>query len=390
MFCRFRLLFIAIIIISGTITSAVRAQSAEIITPSQFMILIDHDTAMTLYEKNADALMKPASMAKLMTTYIAFQQIKDGGLKLDDMFIVSQKAYKRGGSRTFIEFGEQVSVADLLRGVIVQSGNDAAIALAEGLAGTEDAFAQQMTETAKELGMENTIFGNATGWPDEITRTTARDLAILSRALIAEFPELYKLFAEKTFTFNDIKQSNRNPLIGNVNGADGLKTGHTMDSGYGLAASAERDGQRLIMVINGLNSKTERKQEGIRLMNLAFRVFKKFTLLDSNEILAEAPVLLGLKSSVALSVPDTITRVMRRKDHTALVQNITIAREIKAPVSKGQRLGEVVLTIGDDVERYPLVAMSDVEQLPLHRRLIAFLEYIIFGYLSPPQTGAGQ
>ena len=184
--------------------------------------------------KNADAPMKPASMAKMMTTYIIFKQLSEGSLKFDDKLIVSEKAYKKGGSRMFLEQGSQVTIGELLRGIIVQSGNDAAIVVAEGLAGTEDAFAEEMTLRAQELGMKNTVFGNATGWPDEVTTTTARDLAILSQALIRDFPDLYPIYAEKSYEYNGIKQNNRNPLIYNMDGADGLKTGHTNDSGYGL------------------------------------------------------------------------------------------------------------------------------------------------------------
>ena len=194
------------------------------------------------------------SLTMFRCTILIFKQIKDASLRLDDKFIVSEKAYRKGGSRTFLEIGSQVSVSDLLRGIIVQSGNDAAIVVAEGLAGTEEAFAEEMTLTATKLGMMNTAFGNATGSPDEITTTTARDLAILARAIITEFPELYKIFNEKSFTYNDIKQGNRNPLLYALDHADGLKTGHTEESGYGLTASAERDGQRIILVLNGLGS----------------------------------------------------------------------------------------------------------------------------------------
>lgn len=374
-FFRLKLVAAVVLVAFGMAAGA----RAEIITPSKFVMIMDHASGTVLYEKNADAPMKPASMAKLMTTYILFKQIKDGSLKMDDRFIVSEKAYRKGGSRTFLELGSQVTVEDLLRGIIVQSGNDAAIVVAEGLAGTEDAFAEEMTLTAGKLGMENTVFGNATGWPDAKTTTTARDLAILSRALITDFPELYKIFAEKSFTFNNIKQPNRNPLLYAMDEADGLKTGHTEESGYGLTASADRDGQRLIMVINGLTSMKERKQESIRLMNLAFRTFRTYTLLDQNEVLTDAPIIMGVEATVPATAGETLTRVMPRKDHDKIVRSIELMPEIKAPIAPGQRLGEIVLTMGDTVERYPLVAARAVDELPFYRKIGAFFHFLIFG-----------
>ena len=283
---------------------------AEIITPSEFVIIMYHESGDILYEKNADAPMKPASMAKMMTIYIVFKQLDEGSLKMEDKLIVSEKAYRKGGSRMFLEQGSQVTIRELLRGIIVQSGNDAAIVVAEGLAGTEDAFAEEMTLRAKELGMTNTVFGNSTGWPDEVTTTTARDLALLSQAIIRDFPELYQIYSEKSYEYNGIKQNNRNPLIYNLDGADGLKTGHTDESGYGLAASAEIDGQRIIMVVNGLTSSSERKMESVRLMNLAFRTFKKYEILKEGEIVGNAPVYMGVAESIDLIPQESYTRVL--------------------------------------------------------------------------------
>jgi len=240
------------VVLALSMMMAVSAR-AEIMSPSEYVMIMDFDNGDVLFEKNADEAMKPASMAKMMTVYLLLDRLKNGGLTMDDTFLVSEKAWKKGGSRTFLEPGSQVKVSDLLRGIIIQSGNDAAIVVAEGLAGSEEAFAERMTEKAAELGMSNTVFGNSTGWPDTVTTTTARDLAILARALISEFPEQYVIFKETGFTYNNITQSNRNPLIYSSEGADGLKTGHTEASGYGLVGSAIRGDQRMIIVVNGLS-----------------------------------------------------------------------------------------------------------------------------------------
>lgn len=357
----------------------VRSASAEIITPSEFVMLMDFDSGDILYEKNADAPMKPASMAKMMTIYLIFQQLKDGSLKMDDKFIVSEKAYKKGGSRMFLEQGTQVTVSDLLRGVIVQSGNDAAIVIAEGLAGTEDAFAEEMTMRAKELGMVNTVFANSTGWPDERTITTVRDLAILAKTLIEEFPEYYKIYSEKSFTYNDIKQPNRNPLLYSMDSADGLKTGHTNESGYGLTASAVVDGQRLILVVNGLSSSKTRKTESTRLMQLGFRTFKKYDLLVEGDVVGSAPLWLGAEELIDLVSPATVSRVLDRKTHSAITSRTNWVDPINAPVTKGQELGEIFITVDGVETRYPLVAAKDVGKLPIHKRIGAFFKYLIFG-----------
>ena len=244
------------------------AQILDITTPAKQVVIYDHETDEILFEKNSNNLMKPASMAKVMTSYIVFDKIKDKSLKMSDTFLVSEKAWKMGGSRTFLELNSNVSIRDLLLGLIVQSGNDAAVVLAEGISGDEEAFAREMNRYAKLLGMQNTYFTNSTGWPHPDLQTTAKELAILSKKLIDDFPDLYKLFEEKIFTYNKIKQSNRNPLLYTMSGADGLKTGHTMESGYGLIGSVKRNNRRVTIVINGLNSKKQRTFESKRLFNI--------------------------------------------------------------------------------------------------------------------------
>ena len=376
----------AIVLVLGLMMGITGTARAEFITPSEFVIIMDHESGEVLYEKNADAPMKPASMAKLMTTYIIFKQLSEGSLELDDKLIVSNNAYRKGGSRMFLEQGSQVTIGELLRGIIVQSGNDAAIVVAEGLAGTEDAFAEEMTLRAQQLGMTNTVFGNSTGWPDEVTTTTARDLAILAQALIRDFPDLYPIYAEKTYEYNGIKQNNRNPLIYNMDGADGLKTGHTSESGYGLAASAEIDGQRIIMVVNGLTSSSERKMESLRLMTLAFRTFKRYEIVRTDKVVGQAPVYLGVSDNIDLIPKESYTRVLARKSHASMTTKTDWPNPVNAPIKKGQEIGSITVTIDDKPVRIPLVAAHDVDQLPIHRRIGAFFKYLIFGAETVPQN----
>lgn len=352
---------------------------ADIMTSSEYVMIMDYDTGDVLFEKNADQPMKPASMAKIMTVYILFEYLKDNDLTMNDEFIVSEKAWKKGGSRTFLEPGSKVKIADLLRGIIVQSGNDAAIVVAEGLAGTEDAFAQIMTEKAAELGMENTVFGNSTGWPDDVTTTTARDLAILGRSIISEFPEYYPMFAESSFTYNKITQPNRNPLIYGVAGADGLKTGHTEESGYGLVGSALRGDQRVVMVLNGMSSIKERKNEGIRLMDLTFRSFKKETLIKQGDILGYSSVWMGQRGVVPLTVGADISKVMDKETAESVTQTMDWPSYISAPITKGQELGRLTLNISGKDYHYPLVAAEDVIDLSFYRYPGAYIHYLIFG-----------
>jgi D-alanyl-D-alanine carboxypeptidase (penicillin-binding protein 5/6) len=352
---------------------------AEIMTQAEFAVIMDYESGDILFEKNADAPMKPASMAKLMTTYLLFEQLQNGSIRFDDKFLVSEKAYRKGGSRMFLEIGDQVEIADLLRGIIVQSGNDAAIVVAEGLAGTEETFAEEMTERAKSLGMSNTVFGNSTGWPDEVTTTTARDLAILAQAMIKNHPEFYGIYSEKTFTYNKIKQNNRNPILYTMDGADGLKTGHTEESGYGLVASAVINGQRMIMVLNGLDSSKTRKSESLRLMTLAFQTYKKFDLIVAGEEVKKVPVWMGVEPGVPLVSPETISKVMSRTMHKTVSQRVVFPDQIDAPIKKGQNIGQVFLSVDGVETAYPLVAGKDVDQLPFFDRIGAFFKYLIFG-----------
>jgi D-alanyl-D-alanine carboxypeptidase (penicillin-binding protein 5/6) len=328
--------------------------------------------------------MKPASMAKIMTVFITFQRIKEGGLSLDDTFLVSEKAWRKGGSKTFIEVGKQIAVSDLLHGVIVQSGNDAAIALAEGISGTEDGFAEEMNFTARKLGMLNTVFKNATGWPHPDQTTTARDLNILATAMIREFPAdeyplLYPMFAKKEFTFNGIKQGNRNPLVYGTEGADGLKTGHTEESGYGLVGSAQRRDQRVIMVLNGMTSKKQRSSESRRLVDLIFREYRHYLLYEAGEVVDRANVWLGEDAHVDLVLKDRLDLVISRAERRKMKVTLQWLDPLPAPLVKGDVVGKLVLDLPGKSNSYELLVGESVEELGLFDRIGAALKYLIFG-----------
>ena len=351
-------------------------------TVAKQAIMIDPDTGQIILEKNADELMKPASMAKLMTIYIAFEKIKNKSISLDDKFIVSEKAWKKRGSRTFLEPGQTVSVEDLLRGVIVQSGNDAAIVLAEGISGTEDIFSDLMNSVARELKMKNTIFKNSTGWPDPLQNTSSRDLSILALNLIKKFPDLYKMFAEISFTYNGIKQGNRNPILYNnlVFGADGLKTGHTQESGYGLVASAKRDNLRFILVLNGMTSMRQRKQESSRLLNSAFREFKKLKIYNLNETVTKAKVFLGESDNISLIVKDEISLLLNSVEQREMKVKAKWEDPISAPVSKDTVLGTLTIEIPNKtVLSYPLYAGNNIQKQGFIKRIGSTIDYIIWG-----------
>ena len=366
-----------------TVGSAI-SKAAEIDSSAEFAFVTDFGSGKVLMEKQPDALMKPASMAKIMTVYIAFERIADGSLSLDDTFLISEKAWRKGGSKTFVEVGKEVSVRDLLYGVVVQSGNDAAIAIAEGISGTEEGFAEEMNYVARKLGMENTVFRNSTGWPHLEQHTTARDLNILATALIREFPankypELYPMFAEKDFTYNGIKQGNRNPLVYGTQGADGLKTGHTAESGYGLVGSAHRDGQRVVMVLNGMKSMKQRSSESRRLINLMFREFKLYRFYDKGQPVDRANVWLGTKNKIDLVLEEPLHLVMARSDRRKMKVSVNWNDPVPAPITAGQAIGTLVLELPSGKTTYPLLAAENVDGLGMFDRVGEALKYLIFG-----------
>jgi serine-type D-Ala-D-Ala carboxypeptidase (penicillin-binding protein 5/6) len=348
-------------------------------------VLIEATTGKVLFEKNADRPMPPASMSKMMTIFMLFERLRDGRLSLNDTFQVSKNAWRKGGassgsSTMFLLPGKRVNVEDIIRGIIIQSGNDACIVIAEGLAGSEEAFAVEMTERAKEIGMHNSLFKNATGWPHPEHLTTVKDLAILSQKLIESFPEYYHYFSEKSFTYNGIKQNNRNPLLYKDMGSDGLKTGHTQQSGYGLAASVARHGRRLILVINGLPSKKARSREPERIIEWGFREFENYKMFKAGEVVETAAVWLGTKPSVPLIIEKEMTLTLPRKSRRQMKVVVSYDGPLPAPVVQGTPVGNLRVTapgISDVV--VPLIASENVGRLGLVGRLGAALNFIVWG-----------
>jgi len=352
-------------------------------TPAKQVILYDHEIKKILFEKNSNDIMKPASMAKIMTAYIVFDRLQEGSLSIEDKFVVSKNAWRKGGSRTFLKLNSEVTISDLLMGLIVQSGNDAAIVLAEGIAGSEEDFALQMNQYANSLEMNNTFFTNSTGWPHEELKTTAYDLIVLTEALINNFPKLYKLFVEKEFTFNNINQPNRNPLlIGRykVPGTDGLKTGHTNESGYGLIGSVVRQKRRITLVINGLKSMRQRGKESKRLIELAFRETYLLRAFQNKDVLSTANVWLGNKSRIQLMAEKPLKILVNRSSLRMIKTTITWIDPVKAPVKTGQKIGTININIpSSDLINLNLVSKENVKGLGPIDKLKSAVNYLIFG-----------
>lgn len=358
--------------------SAPEAQGLD--TPARNAFVVDLATDTVLLSKAADTPMPPASMSKLMTVYMVFDRLKKGSLNLDDTFLVSEKAWRKGGSKMFVKVGDRIKVSDLLRGIIVQSGNDACIVVAEGLAGSEEAFAEMMTRRAKEIGLTNSRFANATGWPHPDHYMSARDLAVLSERLVNDFPELYKIFAEKTFTYSKIKQSNRNPLLYREIGSDGLKTGHTEEAGYGLAASAVRGDRRIVMVVNGLTSIRQRSQESLRVMEWAFRTFKPYALFKKDDVITKADIWLGDAPAVSLTIPEDLKLTLSREARDKMKVVVKMNNPVAAPVRKGQKLATLVVSAPNlRTREIPLLAAEDVGQLGFVGRIGAAIKHVLWG-----------
>ncbi|MEQ9327642.1 MAG: D-alanyl-D-alanine carboxypeptidase family protein, partial [Rhodospirillales bacterium] len=275
-------------------------------TAAKQAFMMDATTGAVLFEKNADELMPPSSMSKMMTVYMLFSKIKQGTVSLQDTFPVSEYAWRKGGSKMFVEVGNRVKVEDLIRGIIIQSGNDASIVVAEALYGSEEAFAREANQKARDMGMTSTTLRNATGWPDPEHMTTARDLAILALRTIRDFPDLYQYYNERSFTYAGIRQGNRNPLLYRNMGADGLKTGHTEAAGYGLTSTVERNGRRLILVVNGLESVKSRGAESERLLEWGFREYTNVELFRGGEVVESAEVWLGDRKRVPLTIDEEL------------------------------------------------------------------------------------
>ncbi|OYV21577.1 MAG: D-alanyl-D-alanine carboxypeptidase (penicillin-binding protein 5/6) [Methylococcaceae bacterium NSP1-1] len=352
------------------------AENAEITTPpapnvaATAYILQDFHTGKVLAENNADARLAPASLTKIMTVYVVFRELSNGHLHLEDMANISEKAWKTSGSRMFVELGNQVKVEDLLKGVIIQSGNDASVALAEHVAGNEATFADMMNQHAARLGMTNSHFKNSDGLPMDDHYTSARDLAILTTALIKEFPDYYRWFSQKEFTFNKITQHNRNQLLSRDESVDGVKTGFTDDAGYCLVASALREDMRLISVVLGAKSANARANENQSLLNYGFRFFESHRLYEGKKPLNEARIWKGAEKTIPLGLAEDLYATIPRRQYNDLKGVITVDKKITAPVKEGAKQGSVKVTLKDQViNEKDLVALKTVEQGNIIQRL---------------------
>jgi D-alanyl-D-alanine carboxypeptidase (penicillin-binding protein 5/6) len=378
----------AIVGILAVATMGFAAPALALDTIAKHAFLVDATTGAVLLNKAGDEPMPPASMSKIMTSYLVFKRLKEGTLKLDDELPVSEYAWRAGGaasggSTMFLKLGDRVKVADLLRGIIIQSGNDACIVLAEGLAGSEAAFAEEMTRVGKQIGLKNSVFRNSSGLPDAGEYMTARDLATLAKRVIEDFPEYYPMFAERQFVHNGIRQGNRNPLLYKSIGADGLKTGHTQASGYGLTASAVQGDRRLILVVNGLPSMQARSDESERLLSYGFREFDNYALFKPGEPVATAGVWMGTEDAVPLIAPQGAVVTLPRKARPDMKVTVAFDNPIAAPIVKGQQLGTLSVTApGVDAIEIPLVADATVERLGLIGRVMAAIGHMVRGIFS--------
>lgn len=377
-FLRFRVIFRCLAVLGAAMMFAAASPAfaqqkapdrrPTIKTSAKYAILIDATSGAVLLEKNADDLMSPASMSKLMTMVMVFEALKSKELSLSDEFVISENAWRRGGavsggSTMYAKLNSSVKLSDLIPGVIVQSGNDASIALAEGIAGTEDEFAKQMTERARQMGLEKSTFMNATGLPHPKHKVTARELARIARHIIYNLSDYYHYYSMKEFTWNKITQRNRNPLLNANIGVDGLKTGFIRESGYGLVASAKRKGQRLILVVNGLKSRGERAREARKLLDWGFRAFKPFTVFKSNETVGQALVWGGAKPYLNLVTHEPIAVMLSRRQRKDIRAELVYRGPIKAPIKKGAQVARMRLTTkGGITHELPVYAGEDIER----------------------------
>ncbi|MCW5750841.1 MAG: D-alanyl-D-alanine carboxypeptidase [Alphaproteobacteria bacterium] len=366
-----------------------RAQNFGIETEAREAILVDATTGTVLLAKDADKPMPPSSMSKIMTVFMVFEKLRRGELKLTDEFTVSENAWRRGGaasggSTMFLPVNSRAKLEDLLRGIIVQSGNDACIVIAEGLAGSEERFAEQMTARARELGLRTSVFKNSTGLPDPEHMMTARELAVLAKIMIETFPEYYRYYSETSFTYNNTRQGNRNPLLYKNMGADGLKTGHTEAAGYGLTASAKRGDRRLILVVNGLKSMNQRSREAERLMEWGFREYENVALFKQGQKVDDVDVWMGQVPKVAVVAERDIVFTLPQGSRRDTKVVLTYDGPVPAPIRQGTPIARLTVTgsgIGEPVE-IPLVAGTDVDRLGPFGRIAAAVTHLIFGALK--------
>jgi len=356
------------------------APGAAFDTTARYALITEADTNTVLFSKNAEARMAPASMSKLMTAYVVFSMLKEGRITLGDELPVSEKAWKMGGSKMFVGVNSRLKIDDLIRGMIVQSGNDACVVLAEGLAGSEDAFVDKMNDMAQKIGLKDSHFANVTGLPDPNEWMTAQDLTTLGLHIINDFPQYYHYFSEKDFNFNNIDQGNRNPLLYKDIGADGLKTGHTDESGYSLIGSIVRGDRRVIVVVSGLASMKDRASESERLADWAFREFNNYKLFAAGEKVDDADVWLGRDSRVGMTINNDLTVTMPRRSRHDMKVTVDYNDPVPAPIKQGDIIGKVTVTApgADTVER-PLYAAGDVPPIGTIGRMATLAGYLIWG-----------
>lgn len=370
-------------------TFATNTNAQTLSSPAEQAILIEATTGDVLFEKNADEQMTPSSMSKLMTVYIAFQQLKAGSISLDDEYYVENTptwqewrntSTQDRGSTMYVNAGDTVTIADLLRGIIVQSGNDACAQIALAIAGDVGVFVNMMNDEAANLGLTQSHFMNTNGWPEDGHYMSARDIATLSMALATEFPEYYTMFAERQFSYAGVNQPNRNRLLYRMDGADGLKTGHTEDGGYGLASSAVQDGRRLVLVVNGMSSDNARVGESQRLLNYGFRNFGIYDMLKAGQVIDNADVWLGDQPTVPLVAEQDVTISMNNQARRNMTAKVIYEGPISAPIQRGQPIATLELSgNGMETKTYPLVAGADIDELGGMSRIKAAFTYMLMG-----------
>jgi len=349
-------------------------------TAAKQAFLIDMDTHTVLLEKNSDELMHPSSMSKLMTTYILFARMKEGRIKPTDKFPVSEKAWRTQGSKTFVHVGDEIAVEDLIHGIIIQSGNDACIVVAEGISGSEEAFAAEMNRVAKEIGLTKSNFVNSTGWPDDNHLTTARDLATLAERIITDFPDYYHYYSIPDYTYNKIKQQNRNRLLASNIGVDGLKTGHTEVAGFGITLSAIQAERRLILVLNGLESDNQRVEEGDKLLRWGFREFTNKKIADAGVKIDDADVFFGIQKTVPLLSEKNINVTLPAGSDKNISVKVKYTGPIPAPIAKGAHVADLVVSVpGMKAVSYPLIAGEEVVKLSGISHFMAKFKYSLTG-----------
>ena len=365
----FNFLLVSMVLLSTQVFSAPipKAPNPDV----KSYILIDYDSGMVIAAKNPDLILPPASITKIMTSYLAFTELENKTLDLKDEVLISENAWKTGGSKMFIEVGKKVRVDELLHGIITSSGNDASVAMAEHISGNEETFTIYMNQMAESLGMTNTNYANSTGLPDEELYTTAKDIALLSRALIKDFPKEYKLYSQKEYVFNKIKQYSRNKLLYLDNSVDGIKTGFTKKAGYCLATSAKRGSRRLISVVLGAKSPNQRTKVSKSLLEYGFRFYETHKIFSSNEELIQTRVFNGDKNNISLGVIDDTYISVPRRQIKNIKKKFVIDRNLSAPVNQNEAVGYMVIELeGKTINTYKLFAMESIKEGSLYRKTL--------------------